>query len=935
MEALEIALAGNSSRIQKRRGKSIEEVVARHKGSPVKIEIINPNIDVLKYDSSRSTPFQPKQVIKYLYQIETTGHRARGLLPNLLQVHNILYPENIIKFLEADEKDKLRQVLNELVAGREIIEQWSRIESAISIVSRFSKDLKKEEQIIETKEEEIQRKINDLQELDIDILKTKWRQVLECFPQFHVTIHKLVNFEKSFNKPEDINNLIVQMGQLKRVVDEIKTMITYIDSDISDSLKGINQKLHILKEKIFEAQKELTNKERTINENQKKCLKLEEAIAETGLEIENNYNQHKKLNDLEKEIMISIDWLSEFLAEQETRKIEKETVFIREEIFKLKSALKKIVSLPKVKEIETAIERQASYMNSLSISEKEIERLNKILPNIEKNQQKVEKRLLVHRSKEENIKKILIEVHSKIEEFLELNSISNCPTCGKTFASPLELCAAIEKTKKTLPINEFPKLEEYIKQKLQYQRKIEETIRIINEKQKNIEEFKLQIEKHSVLLESYKNKIAEVEVAIASAGFDIPQNDNSTICERLKELLRIPLREELDKKEKEIKGFITNIDELWKNLRRNEYRNQRCEIEKSIGNVNILCNSLGFQLPEVNVNCYLSLLKGVKETKSQVLEDNIQLGKSIESSKLSFIQLEQVVKEKKQELAQIERLLRKKNNLLEEMLRIKVKYQQLVQSGLLKEDDVIEPDTISNSLNNFLSSLNAYKLKIERVIENNKLKDYLEKDLCGYNYKKLENVKNYEKVVSWEKKLRHLQSPQEYTARILKRNEDTINMFFNNLHWPRDFKEVKLGLDDELEITVEKLFNSKREPAHHLLSAGQRTALAVSLFWTLNASFRNVPRFLIMDEPIQNVDELNILNFLDGLRWYIESTGHQVFLTTANERIRAIVKKKFAYLKENYLELNLNREYGCTVINYIGWDDKEIHDKQYETHGEL
>jgi len=79
-----------------------------------------------------------------------------------------------------------------------------------------------------------------------------------------------------------------------------------------------------------------------------------------------------------------------------------------------------------------------------------------------------------------------------------------------------------------------------------------------------------------------------------------------------------------------------------------------------------------------------------------------------------------------------------------------------------------------------------------------------------------------------------------------------------------------------------------------------------------------------MDEPVQNIDELNILNFLDGLRWFIETTNRQVFLTTASQRIEALVRKKFAYLKNEFLEVILQREYDCTSVSYIGWAGEEI-----------
>ena len=103
---------------------------------------------------------------------------------------------------------------------------------------------------------------------------------------------------------------------------------------------------------------------------------------------------------------------------------------------------------------------------------------------------------------------------------------------------------------------------------------------------------------------------------------------------------------------------------------------------------------------------------------------------------------------------------------------------------------------------------------------------------------------------------------------------------------------------------------NRERPAHERLSAGQRAALVLSVFWALNTVSEKVPRILLMDEPVQGVDDLNILNFLDILRWFIEAVDKQIFITTASQRIQNLIRKKFSYLGSDFCEIRLEREYG-------------------------
>ena len=164
---------------------------------------------------------------------------------------------------------------------------------------------------------------------------------------------------------------------------------------------------------------------------------------------------------------------------------------------------------------------------------------------------------------------------------------------------------------------------------------------------------------------------------------------------------------------------------------------------------------------------------------------------------------------------------------------------------------------------------------------------------------------------------------------LWKKYSQTIASMFRKLHWPPDYENVVVDeRDDNWEVLLARRRSPKTlVPAHQQMSSGQRAALAISVFWSFNTS-PNVPSVLLMDEPIQNIDDMNMLNFLDGLRWLVEDTDRQVFVTTANRRVETLVRRKFSYLKDEYLEVSLSRgAESLTSLEYYDWRGKRLDGK--------
>ncbi|HZX20826.1 MAG TPA: ABC transporter ATP-binding protein, partial [Clostridia bacterium] len=103
----------------------------------------------------------------------------------------------------------------------------------------------------------------------------------------------------------------------------------------------------------------------------------------------------------------------------------------------------------------------------------------------------------------------------------------------------------------------------------------------------------------------------------------------------------------------------------------------------------------------------------------------------------------------------------------------------------------------------------------------------------------------------------------------------------------------------------------KVEVPVYLMSAGQRTAVVLSIFFRMHIGMKTAPGFILLDEPVSNIDDLNILGLLDFLKEMAMSNGIQIFFTTANYSVARLFKRKFSFLGDKFYEFKFTR-YGNT-----------------------
>ena len=145
------------------------------------------------------------------------------------------------------------------------------------------------------------------------------------------------------------------------------------------------------------------------------------------------------------------------------------------------------------------------------------------------------------------------------------------------------------------------------------------------------------------------------------------------------------------------------------------------------------------------------------------------------------------------------------------------------------------------------------------------------------------------------------QSARVLAETVLRENATNIASTFARIHAPNEFNlEVNGGLTIMRRGGGNVNLNE--------MSSGQRAAYALSLFLAMNERLRSGPRVLLLDDPVAHVDDINTLSLLDHLRDIALSGERQIFFATADSKIGALFGRKFRFLGDRFVQIELTRE---------------------------
>jgi len=217
--------------------------------------------------------------------------------------------------------------------------------------------------------------------------------------------------------------------------------------------------------------------------------------------------------------------------------------------------------------------------------------------------------------------------------------------------------------------------------------------------------------------------------------------------------------------------------------------------------------------------------------------------------------------------------------------------------------------------------LTRYSTKCNELIVLLNLTEEQKKKMALYQSQKIEKNSELKEVARQLKKRRSQEdrilialdvikgitiehNAENHLEQFFEKNIRAIKRTFLAIHKPSEFEDIRV---EEGKIVLVRKDNVKSFP--NSISSGQRSALALSIFLTLNAQLgEEDPVYILLDDPVTYVDDLNTLLFLDYLREIALKKNRQIFFATADHRLASLFKKKFQVMGEDFNVINLQRD---------------------------
>jgi exonuclease SbcC len=178
-----------------------------------------------------------------------------------------------------------------------------------------------------------------------------------------------------------------------------------------------------------------------------------------------------------------------------------------------------------------------------------------------------------------------------------------------------------------------------------------------------------------------------------------------------------------------------------------------------------------------------------------------------------------------------------------------------------------------------------YKELYEKNSKMNKFKEKIDSVFNIYNLKK----KNYlETLISKLEITLYI-----YTGKIIQNYPGGLGVFMS-IESKGSYLKFLANYNDDIDIFSK-------------LSTGQLSAFVISLVLAMNRKFSTKEfSLLLIDDPVQSMDELNVSSFVDLLR--NEFSDYQVIVSTHEERISNFFKYKYKMSNLNTESLNVRKE---------------------------
>jgi exonuclease SbcC len=553
------------------------------------------------------------------------------------------------------------------------------------------------------------------------------------------------------------------------------------------------------------------------------------------------------------------------------------------------------------------------------------------------------KKLIDEKSKLELVKK---ELEARYKKALEMNDKHNqliimgkeliegtesctCPLCHKKYDDYATLIRkmeseannneALEVSKTALDDNskELKRInQKVIKVKEQLDFEINETIRQLEEKSssesKKMRRLQVRVEDWKNLDEKVRTEIKRLKEKYSIKKLDISNNNEMNKLKGSVDKTLAELEVAIDIEENKLKANTKLEEQLQKRIKEDELK--VIDFDEKINQ--LTSNNIyreNFEFLEVNQFDYLDTK--LSDTLQNVVEKGRVISEEIKSYEKKIAELESLIDGSKDEvsvrynevLIQIQKLTASKD---EYLLRV----TKALEKGEYEEKDIKELLNLQTSLINQKIKENTQCTDILSAITDS-LSVLQQQKIWLDKKKELTNLE--QKLATLTNKLEKLNRSKEVVEEFIVDETNkyfdstTINQIYNKIDPHPNMSHIKFitknsskGLQTHI-YTFDDNEEDKMSPVLYLSSA-QVNILSLCIFLakvltedetTLNTIF--------MDDPIQHLDGINLLAFIDLLRTITTVMGRQIIISTHNEHFYDLIKVKMddAYYCSKFIEL--------------------------------
>lgn len=768
--------------------------------------------------------------------------------------------------------------LEEFVRGNKPTERYSKLEQVLGL-TRYGQDFRDYLQSL--------KKDNSM---ELDTLKTKkeekdrTRELLDAKYQ-----PKLLQYEKAGSKSkssiiQDLNNIWIDLNNYKLKSYNNNQGFEELTKNEYEQLNSYNNAVESELKKLGYYKYEIENSEINVNstEIEAKITKDKEEIRsienfiskrERGLEsaklrVEkfnmvsntNNYLLTKKdskeklvmetmnisreleviANNLQMKIStLSMQELKNFSGKFNSNNKLLENLLLKKDILDSEKILKVLISeAENTKKIyESKNENLINFQNEILVIDGIISKLNN--------------------SKEDNLNLQINTIIHEVQGHMLNSNDQKCLVCGNLYQSNEDLKSAIYK-------------------------QVETSKELINEVEISINKQKVQRNKVLAELNITKEEVKSFQKKNESLSTKIQKLKNKIVTLRLSDSLET----------EDIEGIIIDIEKCEKFARDNESKNKGyIKIEYGLNKI----YNLNLKIADIENEEKQAIRKHERYKYFIGDERNLQLKLNklntyIETTKSKKKNCEMKIKE-------IEKIIQDKERKLQLLEEIKINLEKMFDCKLnLNSNDVLNfinkniglLKKKEYSVKNLLSLIDQYLGNIElRQIEEN-IKEY-DLQILNFNMQIGECLNIEEQLKSLV--AYHTEVQSSLINQYLKGLSSSINSYFRQISPHSYFSYVDMVTrKNELFILLndkQTEYDSMEEDiegslnASLTLSAAQSTILAMSIFFALNKS-QNWSKLNVMgiDDPFQNLDDINAFSFIDVIANLIEVENRQVFLST-------------------------------------------------------